>query len=609
VAVQHGPIKLTGQFGGISYYEMDGKYYARRKTDHSAERIRTDPAFKRTHQNSLEFGAASSASKLLRGAWKDIVHSFSDSYMAGRLTGSLVRVLKADTTHTHGKRTVSDGDFSHLLNFELNEHEAFSTWCPSKPTVTVNRTTGQVGISLSLQHPTAGEPILVTGIICINFRNGTHTAYRYERPLTDFTADTHTPTFFEAPLCKDTQSAVIITLGTSHHSTAPNNPQSLNNAMSIIGVDPPAKNLNRSPWNTPTPIRSRKVSATNRPSSPCSHFSTSPQSAAFQFGVRYSVFSVRYSRTWVFDICLVPTRRILPLITPLPMSIPRKPLVNYVLHLNNLRARIKSDRRLKSGHISLYYALFHTWNERRFQNPINVYRDEVMNESRVGSRNNYARYMRELGEWGYIQYTSDSKSSLGSIVQMIPFDTTAIVQPDDQKVTDEQKSVPASVPASVQVVTQTGLQIGTGSDTRGETKRPATPYYNINNINTLNVNGANTQQSNTSHDFYLEKSNAGYTQPPAEKRSPGVREGGGPRPQNLHEVISFFREIGAPTVDARKFYHYHESSNWTIGKNRTPLVDWKARARRWTLSDATNELPRHPGASHPPEDKNYSEPL
>jgi hypothetical protein len=69
-----------GQIGGISFYKMDGKYYARMKTCHSKERIQNDPAFAKTYQCGLDFGEASRTSKQLRHAWASVLPNVADNW-------------------------------------------------------------------------------------------------------------------------------------------------------------------------------------------------------------------------------------------------------------------------------------------------------------------------------------------------------------------------------------------------------------------------------------------------------------------------------------------------------------------------------------------------
>jgi len=376
LAVQCGPILLTGQLGGLSFYEMGGKYYVRRKTSHRAERIKTDPAFASTHQNSLDFATAVHASKLLRTAWAGIASPFADSRVTGRLNGAFFKVLRGDTLNPCGSRTLASGDLALLRGFELNKHQALSGVLSVNPAVSVDRAAGHVKISLPsvIESQDASRLPVVIGIVCVNFQLGTHTAYGYERSIADLASSETASCVFQAQECSDPGCSIIITLGIGHGPDSGG--ASCSRAMSIVAVEAPVPKL--------VPGRSGAASS-------------------------------RYPRSLQLRKPLFMSNT--------PSSLKRKkPSVNYVAHLNGVRMRIKNDPRPDSAHISLYYALFHVWNERRFQNPINVYRDEMMAQSRVRTRNRYAECLRELGEWGYIRYTPDDTSHRGSHIHMIAFD-------------------------------------------------------------------------------------------------------------------------------------------------------------------------------------------
>jgi hypothetical protein len=240
MAKQHGSIKLTGQLGGISFYEMDGNYYARRKTAHSAERIRTDPKFAKTYRNGLDFGTASRASKLLRKALRSIVAPFADNRMAGRMTGLLTKVVASDSIHTHGKRRASSGDLALLNGFEFNKHQAL---CLS-PKVFIDRVSGLVKISLpsvSASHgATSSLPRgarIVAGIVSINFEKGTYTRHQQTCLVDELQGSSLK---CRVPVARDLQSTIIVTLGVTmdinninqENSSASDSYQ----AMAIVGV-------------------------------------------------------------------------------------------------------------------------------------------------------------------------------------------------------------------------------------------------------------------------------------------------------------------------------------------------------------------------------------
>ena len=60
--------------------------------------------------------------------------------------------------------------------------------------------------------------------------------------------------------------------------------------------------------------------------------------------------------------------------------------MNYIKHLTGFFIRIASEETIYPTHISLYLALFQSWNVNRFKNPISICRDEMMKASRIASK-------------------------------------------------------------------------------------------------------------------------------------------------------------------------------------------------------------------------------
>lgn len=78
--------------------------------------------------------------------------------------------------------------------------------------------------------------------------------------------------------------------------------------------------------------------------------------------------------------------------------------MNYIRHLNAFFSAVRSDNRLTCSHVSLYLALFQYWNFNRFQNPFPVYRENIMQISKIGSKNTYHKCIKELHQANYIIY-------------------------------------------------------------------------------------------------------------------------------------------------------------------------------------------------------------
>lgn len=96
--------------------------------------------------------------------------------------------------------------------------------------------------------------------------------------------------------------------------------------------------------------------------------------------------------------------------------------MNYIKHLNGFFCRLEKDDKMSPYHISLYLAIFQLWNLNRFKNPFSINRIEMMNLSRIGSVNTYARCIRQLNDWGYIIYSSSANWHSGSHISCIRFD-------------------------------------------------------------------------------------------------------------------------------------------------------------------------------------------
>ena len=76
--------------------------------------------------------------------------------------------------------------------------------------------------------------------------------------------------------------------------------------------------------------------------------------------------------------------------------------MNYIRHLNTFFSFVKTDQRLTASHVSLYLALFLYWNFNRFQNPFSIYRENIMQLSKIGSKNTYHKCIKQLHEAKYI---------------------------------------------------------------------------------------------------------------------------------------------------------------------------------------------------------------
>src|SRR5437870_3600682 len=110
MARQKSIIKLEGNIGDINFYRSKDGYLARETTTLNAQRIATDPKFKRTRENNAEFSNAAKAGKLLRKACAELLQFSKDPSAHNRLFQEMMKVLKADATSIRGLRNVTEGE-------------------------------------------------------------------------------------------------------------------------------------------------------------------------------------------------------------------------------------------------------------------------------------------------------------------------------------------------------------------------------------------------------------------------------------------------------------------------------------------------------------------
>lgn len=107
MAKQKSIFKLAGEIDGVSFFERDGKYYARKSNPVSGKQIQSDPAFARTRENMREFGSVATGSKLLRDTIRPLMTSLPDKTIANRLHKMLSFVKNLDATNSRGNRNIA----------------------------------------------------------------------------------------------------------------------------------------------------------------------------------------------------------------------------------------------------------------------------------------------------------------------------------------------------------------------------------------------------------------------------------------------------------------------------------------------------------------------
>ena len=153
MARQSGIIKLKGSIGDISFYKSADGHMARFKGGVDGKRIATDPAFKRTRENGMEFGRAGKGGKLVRNSLQLLLQQAKDKRVVSRLTKALLAIIKTDSVNERGNRTLAAGTFELLTWFDFNIRGILKTSLFAPYETLFNRVTGICGVHLPPFNP------------------------------------------------------------------------------------------------------------------------------------------------------------------------------------------------------------------------------------------------------------------------------------------------------------------------------------------------------------------------------------------------------------------------------------------------------------------------
>ena len=117
MAQQTGILGLKGTVGGL-VFAKDGS--VRQKPASNKTSFMGAASMARTRENASEFGAAASASKLLRDSLRVAIQAASDSRMVSRLTQKMREIIGMDEDNDRGGRQVLKENVAGLLGFNFN---------------------------------------------------------------------------------------------------------------------------------------------------------------------------------------------------------------------------------------------------------------------------------------------------------------------------------------------------------------------------------------------------------------------------------------------------------------------------------------------------------
>jgi len=93
--------------------------------------------------------------------------------------------------------------------------------------------------------------------------------------------------------------------------------------------------------------------------------------------------------------------------------------MEQVQELTHFYSAIREENRIGTTHISLYMALFQFYNLNEFCNPVEITRTTLMQVSKISGLATYHKCIKDLNDFGYIQYIPSYNPAITSKVYLL----------------------------------------------------------------------------------------------------------------------------------------------------------------------------------------------
>jgi hypothetical protein len=283
--------------------------------------------------------------------------------------------------------------------------------------------------------------------------------------------------------------------------------------------------------------------------------------------------------------------------------------MNYIRHLHAFYHYIKPDDRLSANHVSLYHALFQYWNYNRFKNPFRINREELMQLSKIGSKNTYHKCMKDLHAYRYIFYHTVIAKYQPAKVSIILLE---IKTGNDQQqlglfntTNDTRSSTDFDTHTSTDSDTEPVPVLSNSSPNNDTTQVPDLGHL----LKDKQINNKQERENSSPAPIIFAKNNF---------LNKKINElGGVPNSvqPSLLEVEEFFQLNNCSNAEAKKFFNHYQSNGWLVG-GKAPMKNWQSSADKWMLNiDNFKQVQNGKSGKQQNKDldtgpgKNYSEPL
>ena len=254
--------------------------------------------------------------------------------------------------------------------------------------------------------------------------------------------------------------------------------------------------------------------------------------------------------------------------------------MNYIRHLTGFYDKIQQDERLNPTHISLYLALFQFWNINHFQNPISISRNEMMRLSKISALGTYHKCIKELQNFGYIEYIPSFNPYKGSLVNLYNFENSE-VQNLNKRNTKKRTTIK-------QEMNNSRIKIETGNR---QALIPSINNTNISNNKTIvsspKIDSVIARNEAKRNDEAISGSHIAIPKIVQKNEEFLSTDNHQPTtkfcPPHISEIKMYFAEKDAPSEEAEKFFNHYESNGWLVG-GKSKMKNWQAAARNWLLN-------------------------
>jgi len=202
----------------------------------------------------------------------------------------------------------------------------------------------------------------------------------------------------------------------------------------------------------------------------------------------------------------------------------------------------------------------------------------MMRLSKISALGTYHKCIKELQNFGYIEYIPSFNPYKGSLVNLYNFENSEVHNLNKKR---NKKQT-------------TSEQAMNSHHIKNDTSNRQALIPSINNTNIINnktiVNPPETviaRNEAKRNDETISKAPSPLEivdSPIPSKKVIDERQRAGVRiPPHISEIKMYFAEKEAPSEEAEKFFNHYESNGWLVG-GKSKMKNWQAAARNWLLN-------------------------